>query len=144
MKYHQPTQPPNNGSVLLVSLVIGAILCATLGSFLVLTRFEYTTVARSQTWNTAMVAAEAGLEEGLSMINRYADGSGALTSWPDANRPQATGWSVPAANVYAHGANDRFEQQIPSLHHQSEQFPGHQIHRLCADSQEKRLSRARH
>ncbi len=100
MKYHQPTHRQDNGSVLLVALVIGAILCATLGSFLLLTRFEYTTAARSQSWNTAMVAAEAGMEEGLSMINRYADGSAALTSWPDANRPQAAGWSVPTANVY--------------------------------------------
>lgn len=100
MNYSQFTHRQNSGSVLLVSLVIGAVLCAMLGSFLLLTRFEYTTAARSQAWNTAMVAAEAGLEEGLSMINRFADGSAPLTSWPDANRPQAAGWSVLTANVY--------------------------------------------
>ncbi len=81
----------------MVSLIMGAILCTLLGSFLYLTQFQIKAVARSQTWNTAMVGAEAGVEEGLSMINRYANSASALTSWP--SNAQANGWSV-NGNVY--------------------------------------------
>ncbi len=106
MKSSQLTRPKNNGSVLLVSLIMGAILCATLGSFLYLTQFQIKAVARSQTWNTAMVAAEAGVEEGLSMINRYANSGTPLTSWPSvAVNPD--GWQQ-SGNVY------RMERTIDS------------------------------
>jgi len=86
------------GSVLLVSLILGAILGTILGSYLYLTQFQYTAVARSQIWNTAMVGAEAGVEEGLSMINRYANTGSALTSWPLV--ATANGWSDLGGNVY--------------------------------------------
>jgi hypothetical protein len=98
MKYSPSTRPQNEGSVLVISLILGAILGTLLGSFLYLTQHEYRAVARSQSWNTAMVAAEGGVEEGLSLINRYANGAGTLTSWP--SNAAAYGWSV-SGNVYS-------------------------------------------
>lgn len=98
MKLKQPTSPNTSGSVLLISLIIGAIFCTLLGSFLFLTQFQIRAVARSQTWNNGMVAAEAGVEEGLSMINRYAHSATPLGDWPSAT--YASGWSSLGGNVY--------------------------------------------
>jgi len=86
------------GSILLVSLMLTLILGILLGSYLYLTQSEVLTVSRSQTWNSAMIAAEAGMEEGLSLINLYANSGTPLSSWPGA--AGANGWSSPQNNVY--------------------------------------------
>ncbi|MEI8290595.1 MAG: collagen-binding domain-containing protein [Verrucomicrobiota bacterium] len=91
MKIFPYSNRKNSGSILLVSLVLCGVLGTMLASFLYLTQAQVTSVSRSQTWNTAMVVTEAGLEEGLSMINRYANTSTPLTSWSLA--AQANGWT---------------------------------------------------
>jgi len=58
-----------DGSVLLVSLLIAAILGTVLASYLILTQTQNLSVARSQQWNTAIPLAEAGVEEALSHLN---------------------------------------------------------------------------
>src|SRR5262245_5220650 len=57
------------GAVLLASLFVVGALGITLGSYLLLVRNNYVLTARSQSWNAAMVLAEAGAEEGLAQLN---------------------------------------------------------------------------
>lgn len=70
MKIHpQETQ----GSVLTSSVVIMSILTVSLITYLSVTAAENRSVRRSQAWNTAIAAAEAGLEEAMTQLN-YQEG----------------------------------------------------------------------
>lgn len=88
-----------SGSILLVAVVMCGVLGTMLVSFLYLTQAQVTSVSRSQAWNTAMVVTEAGLEEGLSMINRYANTSTPLDSWSLA--AQANGWTALGGGAFS-------------------------------------------
>ena len=99
MKTTYLTSSNNHGSVLLVSLFICGALVTVLGGFLYLTQYQVSAVARSQDWNKTMVAAEAGTEEGLAMINRFANTTTALGNWPD--RAALNGWSDLGDDVYS-------------------------------------------
>lgn len=50
---------------LLVTLLLGMILA----SYLILVRSQHVSTARSQAWHTALVLAEAGIEEALAQLN---------------------------------------------------------------------------
>ncbi len=60
------------GSVLIVSLCSALVLGILLAGYLVYTQTQNISVAKSQSWNAAIVVAEAGIEEGLSHLNRNA------------------------------------------------------------------------
>jgi hypothetical protein len=85
-------------SVLLVGLCVTFILGLTLTSYLVLVDFQSRSVARSQTWNSAMAVAEAGVEDALQFINKFAGaqnpGIWATTGYSD------DGWAR-NGNVYS-------------------------------------------
>lgn len=66
--------PTNQGSALLLSLLVAVILLITLTSYLMLVSDENRAVGRAQAWNAAMPIAEAGVEEALTQL-QYA-GSG--------------------------------------------------------------------
>ncbi len=57
------------GSILVVTLLLGAILMLTLGGYLSWVRTQNVLVAESQAWNSALALAEAGIEEGMAQIN---------------------------------------------------------------------------
>src|SRR5205085_3296407 len=57
------------GGGLIVTLLLGSILCFTLGSYFYWVRTQNVLVAESQSWNSALALAEAGIEEGLAQIN---------------------------------------------------------------------------
>ena len=57
------------GSILVVTLLLGAILVLTLGGYLWWVRTQNLLVAESQAWNSALALAEAGIEEGMAQIN---------------------------------------------------------------------------
>jgi hypothetical protein len=57
------------GSVLLVALFIASMFGMFLASYLYLARGQKTNVTRSQAWNGALCAAEAGVEEALAQLN---------------------------------------------------------------------------
>jgi hypothetical protein len=82
----------NSGSVLLVAVILCAVLGTMLASFLYLTGFQIKSVDRSRTWNSSMTVAEAGMEEGLSMINLYAHTGASLGGWASAST--ANGWTA--------------------------------------------------
>ena len=66
-------QNPNNeqGSALLTTLIISAIIGVTLASCLIMMQAQNASVARSQTWNSSIVTSEAGVEDALALMNKY-------------------------------------------------------------------------
>src|SRR5216684_4733943 len=58
-----------HGSVLFVTLGICAILGILIGSYLCLVQTQRLGVARAQAWNSAIVVAEAGVEEAMAHLN---------------------------------------------------------------------------
>jgi hypothetical protein len=69
MKVLPRHQSRQQGSALIISLVMGVILLVVAASYLTLIASQKSLVTRSQTWNAAMTMAEAGIEEGLAQVN---------------------------------------------------------------------------
>src|SRR5262245_40189464 len=69
MKFQAHHHARESGSVLVLSIVLGAILLITLGSYYSFVRSENLLVSESQAWNSALAIAEAGIEEGMAQIN---------------------------------------------------------------------------
>jgi hypothetical protein len=57
------------GSVLVLTIILGAILLVTMASYLRLVSVQEISVNRSQDWNAALTVTEAGVEEALAQIN---------------------------------------------------------------------------
>src|SRR6266481_814779 len=57
------------GSVLCVTLLSAAVLAILLGSYLSMVQTHTLSVERSQSWNTALVVAEGGVEEAMAHLN---------------------------------------------------------------------------
>ena len=70
-----------HGGVLLVTLVLTVIMGSTLAAYLKLVEFQNRAVKRSQHWNAAIPAAEAGIEEALTHLNYLGDGNRAANGW---------------------------------------------------------------
>jgi hypothetical protein len=86
MKITLQSRRAERGSVLMVAIITGGLLGVVLASYLTLVHHQNTTVARSQAWNAALVAAEAGVEEALAQLN-----PGKLST--NINR-SANGWTL--------------------------------------------------
>ena len=56
------------GSVLVISLAVAAVIGISLASYLTLTANQCKSVTRAQAWNAAMTVAEAGVEEALTQL----------------------------------------------------------------------------
>src|SRR5260370_39792439 len=69
MKFEVQNQKHERGSALLVPLCVTTSLLIGIGSYLLLVRAQYVSVARSQAWNAAMTMAESGAEEALAQLN---------------------------------------------------------------------------
>jgi hypothetical protein len=69
MKLRFKIRGTNNAGVLVLTLLLASILGLTLGSYLYWVRAQNLLVAESQSWNSALAIAEAGIEEGLAQIN---------------------------------------------------------------------------
>jgi hypothetical protein len=82
------------GSVLLITMGITVILGLGLASYLMLMRFQYVTVVRSQAWNEALARAEAGIDEALAQLN-----PAALLFTTSIDRG-ANGWSLGDDGMY--------------------------------------------
>jgi hypothetical protein len=78
---------------MIVVLVMAVIIASTLAAYLLMVQNDYTQVRRSQTWNSSIVLAESGLEEGMAMINMYVGigGFSQVTNWTA--RASANGWT---------------------------------------------------
>jgi hypothetical protein len=58
--------PREQGNVLITAVIISAVLGLTLASYMNLVSDNFSSVMRSQMWNSALPATEAGIEEGLT------------------------------------------------------------------------------
>lgn len=72
-------------SVLVLGLVTSAVLVVGLASYLTLVEAQSSSVMRSQTWNAAIPAAEAGVEDALSHLNSIGE------AWRETNGYVLTG-----------------------------------------------------
>ena len=70
-----------DGGVILVTLGLTAAMGITLASYLKLVEMQNRSVVRSQLWNAAMPAAEAGIEEALTHLNFVGDDNRAINGW---------------------------------------------------------------
>lgn len=82
--------PANQGSALVISMVIAVILLICLTSYLALVMDENRAVGRAQTWNAAMPMAEAGVEEALTQLQYAGNGTNLATN----------GWTLGADGLY--------------------------------------------
>src|ERR1041385_1458468 len=87
---------PNDetGSALVVTLFIITTILLGLGSYLMLVRTQFVSVARSEAWNSSMSVAEAGVEEALAQLN---PGAIETTSYVDRT---ANGWGSAVNGFY--------------------------------------------
>jgi hypothetical protein len=69
------------GSALLVTLIITAVLGTALASYMQLVQYQNRSVVRSQYWNGAIPMSEAGVEEALAHLNKIGNGSRATNGW---------------------------------------------------------------
>jgi len=82
--------PSNQGSALLLSLLIAVILLIALASYLALVSDENQAVGRAQSWNAAMPMAEAGVEEALTQLQYVGNGTNLATN----------GWALGSDGMY--------------------------------------------
>ena len=89
MKIFASKQPQEQGSVLLITLILGAILLVASMSYMLLVQTQKTVVTHSQTWNAALPMAEAGVEEAMAQANSLTIFSGysSFTNFGNTNLP---------------------------------------------------------
>jgi hypothetical protein len=70
-----------HGGTLLITLSLSIVLGTALASYLKLVEYQNRAVVRSQFWNAAIPAAEAGIEEALAHLNYLGDADRASNGW---------------------------------------------------------------
>ncbi|HEX5221064.1 MAG TPA: hypothetical protein VFZ59_15985 [Verrucomicrobiae bacterium] len=71
----------NQGSVLLVAVGTVVVLGIILAAILALITQERRVLARTSSWNSALPAAEAGIEEAMSHLRQVQDGPRGVNEW---------------------------------------------------------------
>ena len=90
MKTSPSHQNSNRGSVLFVTMCILAVGLIALAGYLMVVQAENNNVARSQAWNSIISVSEAGVEEGLALVNQ---GYPNVIQNPSAWTNSTTGWT---------------------------------------------------
>lgn len=93
------TKRREGGALVLTSIIL-VVVGAVLASCLLATQGQYSIVARSQTWNTSVVLTEAGVEDALAFMNKYAGNFPMVSQWSTATSAQQDGWTV-NGNIYS-------------------------------------------
>jgi hypothetical protein len=97
-----PLRFNKNKGIALILTCVGAAFLIGLPMTYVLSsvQHECATVARSQSWNDAMVVAEAGIEEAQAFVNKYSDSStNLLNAWATSTSASADGWTASGATT---------------------------------------------
>jgi hypothetical protein len=92
MKIKSSNQDHTSGSTLVVTLSVVAVAAIVLASYLFMVQNETAAVARSQTWNGIIPVSEAGVEEGLALVNT--GGPIIVNPWAWTNAAAGYGWSL--------------------------------------------------
>jgi hypothetical protein len=98
MKLQPGKRKKTQGNMILLCVMFSFILGITIASYLDLVKEQYNTTLRSHDWNAGMVLAEAGIEDGMAFINKYAGNYGSSQNWADT--AAADGWQPINGNVY--------------------------------------------
>jgi hypothetical protein len=98
MKPQIHSQKRDQGSVLLVTMLVTAIMGITLASYLIMIQTQNTSVVRSQTWNSSIAITEAGIEDALQLINKNSGNFMTLTNWPAT--AALDNWALVGPNLY--------------------------------------------
>ena len=69
MRTRQNKKAGAQGSALVITIVLGTILATLICSYFCLIQTQHFSVARSQSWNQALMVAEAGVDEALALLN---------------------------------------------------------------------------
>jgi hypothetical protein len=96
------TQKPlhEQGTILLASLIVSAVIGVTLASYLLMVQNQNVSVVRSQTWNSSIAVTEAGVEDALALLNKYSGNIEQLTNWSTSSSIAADNWTALGGNVY--------------------------------------------
>jgi hypothetical protein len=101
MKIHiTPAKDRRDGGALVITAIIMVFIGATLATYLLVSQNEYAMVARSQVWNGSMALTEAGVEDGLAFINKYAGNFTMVTNWSTSASAAEDNWTV-SGNVFS-------------------------------------------
>ena len=87
------------GSALILAVLIFAAAALYLVTYFLLTQNEYTAVARSQTWNSSLTLAEAGVEDAMALINKNVGDMENFTNW-NLTAVSQDNWTYQGNNVY--------------------------------------------
>lgn len=91
MKLNRTKPSQECGHTLFVTLILCLILAVMMASYLAMANTQRFSVARAQSWNKAIVVAEAGVEEALAHLN-----ASGVTS----NNVAVNGWKSLGGGVY--------------------------------------------
>jgi hypothetical protein len=83
-------------STLLLTLFLMFILVMSIGGYLYYVEQQNRMGARAQAWNMAMALSEAGIEEGLEVLNSWG-----FTTCPPSSQFTANGWQAVSNNAYS-------------------------------------------
>src|SRR5580658_3844545 len=98
MKFTELKQAGQNGSVFMIAMCTVALFALVLGSYLTLVQGQADSVARSQSYNSAIPVAESGVEEALALLNKNYPNIVSSTAW--SNNFTSDGWSsISASNT---------------------------------------------
>ncbi|MBU6410618.1 MAG: hypothetical protein KGR98_09540, partial [Verrucomicrobia bacterium] len=86
------------GVVILACLIGTLVISLMLVGMLLTVENENAMASRSQAWNRSLVVAEAGIEEGLALVNQNVGTSTTLTNWP--STATSDGWTLISNNTY--------------------------------------------
>jgi len=91
MKIIRAKYTGEEGSVFVIAICVVALFALVLGSYITLVQGQATAVARSQSYNSAIPVAEAGVEEALALLNKNYPNIVSAEAW--SNSLTADGWS---------------------------------------------------
>lgn len=104
----------HQGNTLLVCVIFTVVLGISLAGVFRYTASQVTAVARSQSWNEALVLADAGIEEALQLVNKYANTTTSPYNWTSTYA--ADGWEkiagVPVYTVTRNLGNNNYTAYI--------------------------------
>lgn len=93
-----PTNRRSGGALILI-LIITGFVTLSLSTYFMLTQNGYLAAERSYAWNTALILAEAGLEDGLALVNKNQAIAGGLATWT-ATAVSADNWDTADQAAY--------------------------------------------
>ncbi len=100
MKIRFLSKAGKQANVILVALILSAILGLALASYLIMAQQQNMSIYRSQSWNSVMSVAEAGIEDALQCVNRYAGQFVDIDEWT--NYASTDGWDVNGSIYHMH------------------------------------------